>query len=283
MVETKKVEIAGNEIYYRYRPGSTDHCICFLHGYPTSSLDYAHLFDSIPQEYHVVAHDFLGFGYSAKPIQNGYQLTDQADLTIALYQFLKTKKIHIVAHDYGTSVATELIARHNEGDKSIDLQSITLCNGSMLIDMSKLRVIQRLLKNPWIGNIVAQLSTAKTFHGNMKNIWFDKNAYDKESMQEHWELLTSNHGRKVLSTITRYIDQRYKNYDRWIGGLKDSTLPFHILWAENDPVAIVEMAYKLEDIIQNAKLRIIQECGHYPMIEKGEEWLGYVLGYIKDR
>ena len=146
MTENIKTEVQGHNIFYRYRPGSSDIYLCFLHGYPTSSLDYAHLIDKIPEEYHVIAHDFLGFGRSDKPTGNEYLLTHQADLSLGLYQFLGTDKVHLIAHDYGTSVATELIARNNEGDKSIDIRSVTLCNGSMLIDMSKLRVIQKLLK-----------------------------------------------------------------------------------------------------------------------------------------
>jgi len=283
MVQSRKANVLGHEIFFQYREGSSDVFICFLHGYPTSSLDYAHLIDRIPGDYHVIAHDHLGFGRSDKPIQNEYLLTDQADLSLGLYQLLGAEKVHIVAHDYGTSVATELIARDNEGKNNINLQSVTLCNGSMLIDMSKLRVIQKLLKNRWLGSMVARLSSSSTFHRNMKNIWFDKSTYQKEEMQEHWDLLVSNNGKKVLPKVTRYIDQRYENYDRWIGGLKESRLPFHILWAENDPVAVVEMAYKLDSIVQNSTLTIMQQCGHYPMIEKGEEWLGHVMRFIDAR
>lgn len=278
-----KTKIEGNGIFYRYRPGTSDVFISFLHGYPTSSLDYDHLIEKIPNEFHVLAHDHLGFGLSDKPIDHDYLLSEQADLTCALYETLGAAKVHIVAHDYGTSVTTEIIARHNEGTIGFDILSITLCNGSMLIDMAELRVIQKLLKNRWVGKIVAQLSSEATFQRNMKNIWFDKSKYRKDDMHPHWNLLIGDGGRKVLSKITRYIDQRYDYYDRWIGGLKQSKLPFHILWAAKDPVAIVDMAYILDEIISNSALTIIDECGHYPMIEQGEVWLSHVLDHIEGK
>jgi len=274
------VLLNGSSIFYRYRPGTSNIFISFLHGYPTSSLDYDSIIYKIPSKYHVIAHDHLGFGRSDKPISHEYRLNDQADLTCALYKTLDIKRIHIVAHDYGTSVATELIARDNEGLLDFEICSVTLCNGSMLIDMAKLRLIQRLLKSKWTGNIVAHLSSKSTFHRNMKNIWYDKNLYRQTEMSAHWQLLISGNGRKVLSKITRYIDQRYQHYDRWIGALKQSKLPFHILWAENDPVAIVDMAYRLDKIIPNSSLSIIKECGHYPMIEKEKEWLDLLMEYI---
>ncbi len=278
--QSRNILIKGLNLFYRYRPGTSDVFISFLHGYPTSSLDYHHLIDRIPAEFHVIAHDHLGFGQSDKPITQAYLLSEQADLTCTLYNSLGVRKIHIVAHDYSTSVTTEIIARHNETLNHFDILSITLCNGSMLIEMAHLRIIQRLLKSKWLGNIVAQLSTASIFHRNMKNIWFDKKLYDKERMNAHWKLLEGGNGKKVLPKITRYIDQRYTFYNRWIGGLRKSKLPFHILWTENDPVAVVDMAYKLDSMIQNSALTIIEQCGHYPMIERDEEWLSHVIQYI---
>lgn len=279
-IQLREILIHGHSIFYRYRPGSSDVFISFLHGYPTSSLDYVDVIDSIPDEYNVIAHDHLGFGQSDKPLNNDYLFTSQADIACKLYESIGAKRIHIIAHDYGTSVATEIVARHNENLIGFEICSVTLSNGSMLIEMADLRIIQKLLKSKLFGSVVAKLSTASTFHRNMKNIWFDKNLYQKDEMQMHWTLLVSNNGMKVLPQITRYIDQRYTNYDRWIGALKQSELPFHILWANDDPVAVVGMASKLHSMIKNSKLSILYNCGHYPMIEQGRVWIRQAIGFI---
>jgi len=276
----QKITILNHEINYHYRKGSGDSVICFLHGYPTSALEYIEVMRLIPEKYSVFAHDHLGYGRSDKPLNDDYLFSKQADISLALYELLDIKNIHLVAHDYGTSVATEIVVRDNESQLNINLESITLCNGSMLIDMAKLRIIQRLLKNKIFGPIVAQLSTAKTFHRNMKNIWFDKSKYDREAMHIHWELLISNKGKYVLPKITRYINQRYDNYNRWIGALKESKLSFHILWAANDPVAVVEMAHRLDQIISDSTLTIIKNCGHYPMIEERVQWTNQLINNI---
>lgn len=275
--------INGKKVFYRYRNGTSNAFICFLHGYPTSSLDYVGVFEKIPSEFHVLAHDFLGFGQSDKPLDNNYLLSDQADLTLGLYESFGIEHMHLIAHDYGTSVATELIARNNNNELDFNLRSVTLCNGSMLIDMSKLRLIQKLLKSKWVGNLVAYLSSESTFQRNMKNIWFDKSRYKESEMKIHWDLLISKKGKKVLPRITRYIDQRYLNYERWVGGLSKSKLPYHILWAANDPVAVVEMAYRLDEIISDSHLTIIKNCGHYPMIEQEEVWINHVLKFVYDK
>lgn len=276
----EKMKIEEYTLCYRHRKGTSDIAIVFLHGYPTSSLDYKYIWDLIPQKYTLVAHDHLGFGKSDKPVVYDYSLIDQAQYALQLYKKIGIDKVHIVAHDYGTSVATEIVARNNESLLDIDIQSVTLCNGSMLIDMAKLRPIQRLLKSKITGSIIARLSSRKVFHRNMRNIWYDKFLYKESEMDLHWNLLIDNNGRSVLPKITRYIDQRYKHYDRWIGGLNKTESPVHILWAANDPIAVVAMADKLEPMIANSYKTIIDNCGHYPMIEQPKKWTKHLLAYI---
>lgn len=277
---SKYIQIDKYTLHCHHREGTGKSAIVFLHGYPSSSLDYEYIWDYIPKEYSILAHDHLGFGKSDKPYDYSYSLIEQADYAIKLCEKLSLQKIHLIAHDYGTSVATEIIARDNNKKLQIDIQSVTLCNGSMLIDMAKLRPIQRLLKNKWVGPLIAKFSGANVFHRNMRNIWYDPYLYDQEHMQEHWNLLISNGGRKVLSKITNYIDQRYAYYDKWIGALKKTRLPIHVLWAANDRIAIVDMADKLESIIPNNKKTIINKCGHYPMIEQPEKWVTHLLSFI---
>ncbi len=64
-------------------------------------------------------HDYLGFGFSDKPKDASYSLIAQADRALELWTKLGLKKIILLAHNYGTSVATEIIARHNKGEIDI--------------------------------------------------------------------------------------------------------------------------------------------------------------------
>ena len=99
-----------------------------LHGYPTSSYDYYKVLPELSKHYRVIIHDHLGFGFSDKPLDYSYSLLDQADLALQLWQQLGVKKTHLLAHDYGTSVATEIIARNNNHELTIEIEKLTLCN-----------------------------------------------------------------------------------------------------------------------------------------------------------
>ncbi|MFG2196844.1 alpha/beta fold hydrolase [Streptomyces sp. NPDC048639] len=59
----------------------------------------------------VTTFDLLGFGYSDKPRRHRYSLLEQADLVEDLWRRLGIGDTALVAHDYGVSVAQELLAR----------------------------------------------------------------------------------------------------------------------------------------------------------------------------
>jgi pimeloyl-ACP methyl ester carboxylesterase len=90
--------------------------LTLLHGFPTSSLDWAGMFDRLSPERRLLALDFLGFGNSDKPKPHRYSLLEQADAVEAAWKHLGYERTALVAHDYGVSVAQELLARRDDGD-----------------------------------------------------------------------------------------------------------------------------------------------------------------------
>ena len=248
-----------------------------LHGYPTSSYDYYKVLPELSKHYRVIIHDHLGFGFSDKPLDYSYSLLDQADVALQLWQQLGVKKAHLLAHDYGTSVATEIIARNNNHELTIEIEKLTLCNGSMHIELSQLRTIQKLLKNKWLGKYVAKLTTYAIFSKNLRNVYFDKTKVSNNELKDMWMQLEYNDGRKVIHKLSQYINERYTYWNRWIGALKETNLQTNIVWAKNDPVAVPAIARLIATEISNNKLFWIENTGHFPMLENPDEWLNCIL------
>jgi pimeloyl-ACP methyl ester carboxylesterase len=257
--------------------GNSDETLVILHGYPTSSFDYYKVLPDLAKKYRVILHDHLGFGFSDKPLDYSYSLIEQADVALQLWKQLGLKKVTLLAHDYGTSVATEILARHNKQQIDLQLQQLILSNGSMHIEFSKLRTIQKLLKSKITGKFVASLTNYAIFRKNMRNIYFDKNKATNEELHEMWALLEHNNGRKIIHELTNYINERYYYWHRWIGALKETQIPTKIIWAKNDPIAIPKIAELLAEEIPNNQLFWMENCGHFLMLEKPEEWVGLVL------
>ena len=248
-----------------------------LHGYPTSSLDYYKVLPELSKSYRVILHDHLGFGFSDKPKNVGYSLIKQADIALELWRQLGLKKIYLFAHDYGTSVATEIIARYNANELDIEIEQLILTNGSIHIELSQLRTIQKLLKHKFLGKYVAKLTNFLIFKKNMKNIYFDNFKIKDNELKEMWKLIELNGGRKVIHKLTQYINERYLHWNRWIGALKETQISTKIIWAKNDPIAVPAIAKLLAKEIPNNTLYWIENTGHFLMLENPKELLELIL------
>jgi pimeloyl-ACP methyl ester carboxylesterase len=257
--------------------GKSKETLVILHGYPTSSYDYYKVLPELSKHYRVIIHDHLGFGFSDKPLEYSYSIIEQADIALQLWKQMGVTNVTLLAHDYGTSIATEILARHNKQQINLQIDQLILCNGSMHIELSKLRVIQKLLRNKITRKWVAKLTNFSLYKKNLRNIYFDKKKISNEELQEMWFQLLHNKGEKIIHSLSNYINERYTFWHRWIGALKETQIPTKIVWAKNDPVAIDLIAELLALEIHNNKLFWINECGHFPMLEKPEEWTELIL------
>jgi len=256
--------------------GNAKETLVILHGYPTSTYDYYKVLPELSKHYRVILHDHLGFGFSDKPLDYSYSLKDQATNALEIWNHLGLKKVTLLAHDYGTSIATEIVARHNNNEIDLDIDKLILCNGSMHIELSQLRTIQKLLKGRF-GKYVAKLTNYFIFSKNLQNVYFDKTKVTKEELQQMWQQIEYNNGKKVIHLVSNYINERYTHWNRWIGALKETQIPTKIVWAKDDPVAVKEIAKLLATEIPNNELLWLEDCGHFPMLEKPNQWTDLVL------
>jgi pimeloyl-ACP methyl ester carboxylesterase len=248
-----------------------------LHGYPTSSFDYYKVLPELSKNYRLILHDHLGFGFSDKPKDVDYSLVTQADIALELWRQLGLKKIYLFAHDYGTSVATEIIARYNANELDIEIEQLILTNGSIHIELSQLRTIQKLLKHKILGKYVAKLTNFPIFRKNMKNIYFDTSRVTDNELKEMWRLIELNGGRKVIHKLTQYINERYLHWNRWVGALKETQIPTKIIWAKNDPIAVPAIAKLLSKEITNNTLYWLENTGHFLMLENPKGLMKLIL------
>ncbi len=257
--------------------GNSEETLVILHGYPTSSYDYYKVLPELSKKYRVIIYDHLGFGFSDKPLDYSYSLIEQADVALQLWKQLGLTKVTLLAHDYGTSVCTEILARHNKQQTDLQIDKLILSNGSAHIELSKLLLIQKLLKNKFTGKHIAKLTNFFIFKRNMKNTYFDKTKISDEELKEMWAMLENKGGRKIIHLLSNYINERFYFWHRWIGALKETQIPTKIIWAKNDPIAIPIIAETLHSEIKNCELIWMENCGHFLMLENPGEWVKNVL------
>lgn len=242
--------------------------VLVLHGYPTSSWDFSAAASRLHEiGRRVVLFDFLGFGFSDKPHDAAYSLFEQAEIAIGVARELGVKHAHLWAHDMGTSVATELLARRERDLLPFAVKSVTLMNGSVHIEMANPTLGQRLLKSP-LGNAFARLSTKKVFESQMRSIFSKGHPPSTADLDGMWSLLTLADGQLRLPETIRYMEERVRFRRRWIGALERLDVPAFIAWGELDPVAKLAIGERLARETSGADLTTWPDLGHYPQVEE---------------
>ncbi|NVJ59811.1 MAG: alpha/beta hydrolase [Gammaproteobacteria bacterium] len=278
----ESIDVKGHRVFF-IDTGGNKPVLCILHGFPTSSFDYHKALPLLSQHFRVIVHDHLGFGASDKPVSYSYSLIEQADIAILLWRQLGVQDVSIFAHDYGTSIATEIMARQPIENSTVSIVNYVLSNGSVYIELAKLRLIQKLLRRPIIGPFIARVTPFSSFKKNIEAIFYDKNMVTNEELESHWAMLIREQGRRVLANISRYSLEREKFWHRWINALKTSQLPVDLIWARNDPIAQSVIATTIQKECPVSQLKWIDDCGHFPMLEKSEEWSENLIQQISIR
>jgi pimeloyl-ACP methyl ester carboxylesterase len=256
----------GRSIHLFRRDGN-DPVLVLLHGFPTSSYDWRLLIELEPERA-VLAPDFLGFGLSEKPRHHEYSLGWQADLVEELVRReAPARAVFVAAHDMGTSVATELMARDIERGLGMDIRGALLFNGSMVQSAASPTLAQRLLRGRF-GPLAARAMTRWAFRRQFGSVFSPDHPLTDEEAEDQWSLITHNRGHRLGHKLISYMDERERHADRWHGALRDWPRHLHLAWGLRDPVATTEVLAAVRELRPGAPLEEFAELGHYPHIER---------------
>ena len=163
-----------------------------LYGYPSSSFDYRMVVPHLTGRAWLTL-NFLGFGLSDKPRPHRYSLLEQADVVQSVIADAAMGPVALIAHDMGTSVATELLARDLDGRLSFELQRAVLTNGSVILDRASLRPIRKVLRGP-LGPVAARLANRRMFARGFAKLFTPRHPLSAEEAAAQWALLSYNEG-----------------------------------------------------------------------------------------
>ncbi len=272
------LQYSGRRIFYR-SGGSATEAILLIHGFPTSSWDWQKLWPKLQTKYRLVAPDLLGYGFSDKPIDHVYSFMEQANIIEAMLRTEGIVDCHILAHDYGDTVAQELIARALEGKLSFGINSVCLLNGGIFPEAHSRRPIQKMLLGP-LGFLVSRLSTKSTLRRNFKNIFGPSTPPSEEEIDTFWNLMIHNNGKRVIHLLIQYLHEREHYRERWVDALQRCPAPLRLINGNYDPISGKQMSVRFRELLDGADVIDLPNIGHYPQTEAPEVVLKYFLEFL---
>lgn len=269
-----------NDYPIAYWTGGKGPALVLIHGFPTASWDWYKIWDTLTEHFTVYACDMIGFGYSAKPRDYTYSLTDQARLHDAFIAHMGIEETHLLVHDYGVSVAQELLASFKErGSTGYQLLSCSFLNGGLFPELHHARLIQKLMNSP-IGFILTNFLSKNSLRKSFHEIYGNKKPSEQD-IDQFYRLMTFNNGTANVHKLMRYINDRKDNAVRWKNALIEAAIPLQFINGPLDPVSGRHLAAYCQKLLPDAPMTILEGVGHYPHDEAPQEVLASYLKFME--
>jgi pimeloyl-ACP methyl ester carboxylesterase len=124
-IHYRTVEVAGVQIFYREAGSPKSPTILLLHGFPTSSHMFRDLIPLLADRYHLIAPDYPGFGYSARPkvTEFNYTFDHLADIMEGFVDTLHLTRYALYMQDFGGPVGFRLATRRPQQVRALIIQN----------------------------------------------------------------------------------------------------------------------------------------------------------------
>jgi pimeloyl-ACP methyl ester carboxylesterase len=271
------LDFRGHAIRYWIAGDAGAKPLLLIHGFPTASWDWHRLWAPLAARYRLIACDMLGFGYSAKPRGHAYSLLEQADLQQALLAHIGERRpLHLLAHDYGDSVAQELIARHQDGQ--LQLASCVFLNGGLFPETHHPVRVQKLLLGP-LGPLIGRLFSRRKLAQSFARIFGPNTQASDAELDALWQLVAYNDGPAVMHRLIRYMPERRQQRQRWVTAMQVTAVPMRVIDGAFDPISGAHMVARYRELIADADTVLLEGIGHYPQLEAPAAVLDHYLQF----
>jgi pimeloyl-ACP methyl ester carboxylesterase len=252
-----------------------------IHGFPTSSIDFAAIVDRLAETRRVVLVDLPGYGLSDKP-DRAYSLFGQADAVEAVVRALGLGEVDLLTHDMGDSVGGELLARTADGGSPLRVRRRVIANGSIYLALAQLTDGQKLLRSlpdetlpagagPDAAGLAATLAALCSPSPPA--------AAAADHLRAGAELVVRAGGGRLLPRLIRYLDERARHEHRWTGAIESHPAPLGVVWGRGDPIAVPAMVDRLVARRPDAEVTWL-DAGHWPMVEQPAAFATAVLATL---
>jgi len=276
-VAYKTVKVDGLDIFYREAGDPQKPTLLLLHGFPSSSHMFRELIPKLSDQFHVVAPDYPGFGYSSAPSVSEYNYTF-GNLSSVVEKFVNTiglKTFTIYVQDYGAPVGYRIAVRNPERITGLIVQNGNAYNEGLEGFWNPIRAYWEKPSEENAAKLREALKIEATkgqyINGtrNPENVSPDSYNFD--------QFLLDRPGNKDIQ-LKLFLDYRSNPplYPQWQAYFRKYQPPTLIVWGKNDQIFVAAGAEAYKRDLKNIDFNLL-DTGHFALEEDG----GLIANHIR--
>jgi pimeloyl-ACP methyl ester carboxylesterase len=262
----KHVAVRDLKMFYREAGSKNSPTIVLLHGFPSSSHMFRDLIPQLADRFHVIAPDYVGFGYSDAPSVSEFEYTfDNLAVYVEelLFNVLGLKKFSIYVQDYGAPVGYRIAARHPEA-----IEGIVAQNGNAYAE--GIGAAFDPMKPFWVNRtpeteipvraLLSKETTVFQYTHGVKDV--SRISPDSYTVDQFFLDRPGNDA--IQLNLLHDYQSNLTHYDEWHAFFRKSQPKTLIVWGQNDPFFTVEGAKAYLRDIPKAELHLL-DTGHFAL------------------
>ena len=276
-VKSGHIEAGGIRYYYEvYGDGKP---VVLIHGLSCHVEDWLPNFNALAEHHRVYALDLPGHGRTDKPARATYGATYLTEFVRDFMVALQIPRAHVVGHSMGGAVATRLAFTHGELVDRLVLVAPAGLGPQVHLSL-------RLASVPLLGERLMRLSRSGIASFARMTV-YDPLVIIEEKIDCDYELAAQPGALEaVLRTARSGLNLLGQKKSLWgvnTGRLPYITAPVLVIWGRQDPILPVAHAEVAAQALPNARVQILDACGHVPMLEKTDAFNALLLDFFQEK
>ena len=280
-VEELKIEYANeyskfidiNEMQVHFRDEGSGFPIVLIHGTASSLHTWDVWTNELKKTNRVIRMDLPAFGITGPNKDADYSIESYTTFLHSFIEKLNIEKFHLAGNSLGGNIAWNYAAEH-----PAKIEKLILVDASGLPTNKELPAIFKMAKTPLLRSLLLYVTPKMLIAKNIKEVYADDAKVTDELVTRYHKmtLRVGNRQAFIDRAKTDFKLDAKINTDK----LKSIQTPTLLIWGAKDLWIPLDNGKRMDRILVNSKLEVLENSGHVPMEENPRESLELLKNFL---
>lgn len=271
---SKFMEIDGMQVHYRDEGKGFP--IVLVHGTASSLHTWNDWTTELTKNYRVIRMDLPAFGLTGPNATAEYSIPSYTNFLHQFLEKLKVDKFYLAGNSLGGNIAWNYAAEHPD-----KVEKLILVDASGLPTNKPQPAVFKMAKTPVLSSLFLYVTPKFFIKKNMKEVYADETKITDNLITRYHKMALRTGNRQA------FIDRARMDFTLGskanLEKLKSIQTPTLLIWGALDNWIPLHNGKRMDSLLPNSILKILENSGHVPMEENPKESLAILKEFIEFR
>ena len=267
------IDVEGMQVHYRDE--GTGFPIVLIHGTAASLHTYDAWTKQLSKDYRVIRLDLPAFGLTGPNKNADYSIESYTKFLFQFLEKIKVDKFYLAGNSLGGNIAWNYAAEYPN-----KVRKLILIDASGLPTFTPQPTIFKMAKTPILNSLFLYITPKFIIRKNIEQVYADKlKVTDTLVIRYHKMSLRTGNRKAFIERAKTDFNLAEKVNLVKLKSVKTTTL---LIWGAKDTWIPLGNGKRMDSMLPNSKLVILENSGHVPMEENPKESLEFLKSFLNE-